>query len=141
MIHHRDTKTRSRSFVSSGLCGLIFLSLTGCQQIGEKLSVRPRALRDVPAARLAFRLEPDVGESVLPATLVNEVQDEPLEAVKNDFDSRRKEEALLRTVASPDGQRALALYDPGGLPADEFKLDLYAADGRFLRNLLPEDLS
>src|SRR5207248_11052402 len=66
---------------------------------------------------------------------------ETLARVKQDFETRRKDEALLRTVQSPDGQRALALYDPGGLPADEFKLDLYAADGSFLRNLLPENLS
>jgi hypothetical protein len=114
---------------------------TGCRQIGEKLSVRPRALRDVPAARLAFRLEPDVNESILPASLTSEAPEETLAPVKQDFDTRRKDEALLRTVASPDGQRALALYDPGGLPADEFKLDLYNASGSFLRNLLPENLS
>jgi WD40-like Beta Propeller Repeat len=119
----------------------LLLGLIGCQQIGTKLNVQPRALRDVPAARLAFRLEPDVSENVLPLTLTNETPDEPLAPVKQDFETRRKDEALLRTVQSPDGQRALALYDPGGLPSDEFKLDLYAADGRFLRNLLPENLS
>ncbi len=103
--------------------------------------MQPRALRDVPAARLAFRLEPDADESALPASVTTTAEDEPLAPVKQDFEARRKDEALLRTVASPDGQRALALYDPGGLPSDEFKLDLYAADGRFLRNLLPENLS
>ncbi|MFL6211122.1 MAG: TolB family protein [Pyrinomonadaceae bacterium] len=119
----------------------LLLSLGGCQQLNERLSVHPRALRDVPATRLAFRLEPDVAESTLPADVTSETPDEPLASVKQDFETRRKDEALLRTVASPDGQRALALYDPGGLPADEFKLDLYAADGSFLRNLLPENLS
>ena len=131
IIHHS-------AFIIS-LC--LLLSLQGCRQIGSKLNVQPRALRDVPAARLAFRLEPDVGENVLPPSLLSPTPDEPLAPVKQDFDTRRKDEALLRTVASPDGQRALALYDPGGLPSDEFKIDLYAADGRFLRNLLPENLS
>jgi Tol biopolymer transport system component len=121
------------------LLGLI--SLSGCQQLNERLSVHPRALRDLPATRLAFRLEPDVDANTLPADVTNETPDESLAPVKQDFETRRKDEALLRTVASPDGQRALALYDPGGLPADEFKLDLYAADGSFLRNLLPANLS
>jgi len=136
---HRPSSIVHR--LSSIICLCLLLSLSGCQQIGSTLSVRPRALRDVPAARLAFRLEPDVSEEVLPPTLVSGAPDEPLAPIKQDFDTRRKDEALLRTVPSPDGQRALALYDPGGLPSDEFKIDLYAADGRFLRNLLPENLS
>ncbi|HYX40188.1 MAG TPA: hypothetical protein VE821_00755, partial [Pyrinomonadaceae bacterium] len=131
IIHHS-------SFIISFV---LLLGLNGCQQLGNKLSVQPRALRDVPAARLAFRLEPDVSENVLPPSLTSDAPDEPLAPVRQDFETRRKDEALLRTVPSPDGQRALALYDPGGLPADEFKIDLYAADGRFLRNLLPENLS
>ena len=136
MINHKDTKTRRLSFVSLCLCGYLLLGVGGCQQLGERLSVRPRALRDVPAVRLAFRLEPDVE-----AAATADAPEETLAPVKQDFETRRKDEALLRTVQSPDGQRALALYDPGGLPSDEFKLDLYAADGRFLRNMLPENLS
>ncbi len=132
--------SRVRAWLALALCVSV-LSVAGCRQISERLSVHPRALRDVPAARLAFRLEPDADEAVLPPTVTSAVPDEPLAPVKQDFETRRKEEALLRTVASPDGQRALALYDPGGLPSDEFKLDLYAADGRFLRNLMPENLS
>ncbi|HEY0084251.1 MAG TPA: hypothetical protein VGB61_15835, partial [Pyrinomonadaceae bacterium] len=37
----------------------VVLGTGGCRSVGEKLgisAVRPRALRDVPAARLAFRL-------------------------------------------------------------------------------------
>ncbi|HEX8069239.1 MAG TPA: hypothetical protein VF546_04755 [Pyrinomonadaceae bacterium] len=146
----RALPTRARRIVVSGgrawLAAALCLSLlagASCRQISRRLNVNvsPRALRDVPAARLAFRLEPDISETVLPTSLTELAPDEPLAPVKQDFETRRKDEALLRTVASPDGQRALALYDPGGLPADEFKLDLYSADGRFLRNLLPEGLS
>ncbi|MGH9944335.1 MAG: hypothetical protein ACRD9R_18470, partial [Pyrinomonadaceae bacterium] len=103
--------------------------------------VTPRALRDVPAARLSYRLEPDVSPDVLPESIRNEAVREPLASVKADFENRRKEEALVATVVSPDGQRALALYDPGDISEDEFKLDLYSADGRFLRNVLPANLS
>ncbi len=139
-VASRARVSRVRAWLAFALC-VSLLNLAGCKQLRERLSVQPRALRDVPAARLAFRLEPDADESALPATVTTEATDEPLAPVKQDFETRRKDEALLRTVASPDGQRALALYDPGGLPTDEFKLDLYAADGRFLRNLLPENLS
>jgi len=125
-------------------CLLLFaLCLTGCRQISEGLgvSVRPRALRDVPAARLAFRLEPDLSPEALPANLKDEATDESLPAIKADFESRRAEQALLGTVLSPDGQRALALYDPGNISEDEFRIDLYSSDGRFLRNILPLNLS
>jgi WD40-like Beta Propeller Repeat len=126
----------------AALC-LCVLAAAGCKEIAQQLSVAPRELRDVPAARLAFRLEPDIPEGVLPAPFRDDAADEPLAPIKTHFETSRKDEALLRTVTSPDGQRALALYAPNDpvFPADEFRVDLYSADGRFLRNVLPEDLS
>lgn len=120
--------------------------LAGCRQVGEKMgvvSVRPRELRDVPSARLAFRLEPDVSPDVLPESVKNEGPEEPLASVRTHFETQRKDEALLRTVTSPDGQRALALYAPNdpAFPSDEFLIDLYNAQGAFLRNVLPQGLS
>jgi WD40-like Beta Propeller Repeat len=118
--------------------------LAGCRRVSESLGVRvaPRELRDVPAARLAFRLEPDRTEQV-PDSIKNETQDVPMASVRAQFESSRKDEALLRTVASPDGQRVLALYAPNDptFPQDEFKIDLYNSAGVFLRNVLPQDLS
>lgn len=122
-------------------CLAVAIAAAGCRQIGDTLSVRPRALRDVPAHRLAFRLEPDVPDDVLPAGLREDAPEEPLATIRTAFETQRKDEALLRTVAAPDGLRALALYDPGGSPqTDEFRLDLYGADGTFVRNVLPADL-
>lgn len=119
--------------------------LAGCERIGDKLrvSVRPRALHDVPAARLAYRLEADVDTNVLPESVKNEGAEEPVAAVRTQFETNRKEEALLRTVTSPDGLRVLALYVPNdpAFPADEFLVDLYGADGLFVRNVLPAGLS
>ena len=127
--------------IAAALC-LASLS-AGCKQITEKFSVQPRALRDVQAARLAFRIEPDVPEAALPAGLLDEKAEEPLASVKTHFETSRKDEALLRTVVSPDGQRVLALYVPSDptFPEDEFLIDLYGADGMFVRNVLPADLS
>jgi hypothetical protein len=100
--------------------------------------VRPLVLRDVPAQRLAYKLEPDIG---IPNELQTADSNGNLEAIQNDFNTRRPDDALLRTVASPDGQRALALYGNDNEPSSAFRIDLYAADGRFLRNLIPPNLS
>ncbi len=137
----RGASRRLVLVIAAALC-LVSLA-TGCKQITEKFSVQPRALRDVQAARLAFRVEPDVPEEALPAGLLDEKAEEPVAAVKAHFETSRKDEALLRTVVSPDGQRVLALYVPSDptFPEDEFLIDLYAADGMFIRNVLPAELS
>ncbi|HEY1404446.1 MAG TPA: hypothetical protein VGB05_09990, partial [Pyrinomonadaceae bacterium] len=102
-------KSRAGAVVVCALFALMF-GAGGCRQVGEKLgisAVRPRALRDVPAARLAFRLETDISEDVLPENLKTDAPEELLATVKTQFETSRKDEALLRTVVSPDGQRAL----------------------------------
>jgi len=110
----------------------------GCRTIIERQDVRPRVLRDVPAQRLAYRFEADSGA---PAEVQNSEPNEKLASIVTDFDTRRPDDALLRTVVSPDGQRALALYNTEAEPRQAFRIDVYAADGKFLRNLTPPDLS
>jgi hypothetical protein len=111
----------------------------GCRSQSESQQMRPRQLRDVPAKRLAFTFAADVDA---PAN-ANVEEPKPIAAIQQDFDVRRKDEALvlLRTVPSPDGQRALALYSTQDEPSTTFHLDLYASDGRFLRNLSPPELA
>jgi hypothetical protein len=142
----RESRRARLSLVVALVVACAAAPLAGCRQVGEKMgvvSVRPRELRDVPSARLAFRLEPDVSPDVLPQSVKDEGVEEPLAAVRAHFESERKDEALLRTVTSPDGQRALALYAPNdpAFPSDEFLIDLYNAQGAFLRNVLPQGLS
>ena len=117
---------------------LCLLAAAGCQKIMDRQDVRPLVLRDVPAQRLAFRFEPDIG---LPTEVKLDESDDKLATIQTDFSTRRPDDALLRTVVSPDGQRALALYGTESEPSPNFRLDLYATDGRFLRNLTPPDLS
>lgn len=112
--------------------------MAGCQSITDRQDVRPLVLRDVPAQRLAYRFEADTG---IPAEILAEDSSEKLAAVQTEFTTRRPDDALLRTVASPDGQRALALYGTEDQPSPAFRIDLYAADGKFLRNLTPPALS
>jgi hypothetical protein len=138
-------RRRARRVAACALACAFVLSVGGCRQVGEKLGVsvpRPRELRDVPAARLAFRLETDFSEDLLPENLKQDAPEELLPTVKTHFETSRTNEALLRTVVSPNGQRVLALYDAGGGTPSEntFRIDLYGADGMFVRNILPQNL-
>jgi WD40-like Beta Propeller Repeat len=124
---------------------LIALAGAGCRTItGDRQSVRPRSLRDVPAQRLAYRFMPDTAAppSALKAA---DSSTERLATVQADFETNRKDDALLRTVVSPDAQperqRVLALYATGEEQEGLFRIDMYTADGKFLRNLLPQGLS
>ena len=110
--------------------------MIGCRSVIDRQDVRPRVLRDVPARNLAFRLAPDVSP---PSTEIDEP--DKFAAVANDFAAKRKDEALLRTVASPDGRRVLALYGAADEPSSTFRIDLYGNDGQFLRNMIPPDLA
>ncbi|MCA1619952.1 MAG: hypothetical protein LC795_11690 [Acidobacteria bacterium] len=115
---------------------------TGCRKVRETagLSVTPRSLRDVPAERLAFRFETDAPEESLPEPLRRDEPEELWGAVKSAFEAQRPDEALIRTVVDPRGQRVLALYGTGATDRD-FRLDLYSSDGLFIRNILPADLT
>ncbi len=120
---------------------LLLCFLADCRDSStEDRSVRPRSLRDVPAQRLAYRFEADTAQPPIATNAGDDVNGK-LDSIQKDFDSRRKDDALLRTVLSPDKQRALALYATGQDEPGEFRIDMYAADGNFLRNLTPPELS
>jgi hypothetical protein len=97
----------------------------------------PATMREVPAAKLAFKFQPDTNP---PANALPPENPNPLPAVQSDFTVRRNEQLLARTVPSPDGQRALAVYATAEELNDEYRLDMYAADGKFLRNVTPPAL-
>ena len=117
---------------------LTLVVTAGCKSVIEREDVRPRVLRDVPARNLAYRLSPDVA---LPSSLnPDDVADKDVN-VANAFAAKRENDALLRTIASPDGKRVLALYGTESEPSPAFRIDLYNSDGEFLRNLIPPDIS
>jgi hypothetical protein len=109
-----------------------------CTAITQRRDVRPLVLRDVPAQNLSYRFEPDVAR---PPELKADDADDKIEAIQVDFNTRRQNDALLRSVRSPDGQRALVLYGAADEPSQEFHIDLYSSDGKFLRNVTPPDLA
>jgi hypothetical protein len=130
---------RSSRKVTVFLIPLLLIAVaSSCTSVMQTRDVRPLVLRDVPAQRLAYRFQPDVN---LPQEIKTEDADDKIEAIQLDFNTRRQDDALLRTVRSPDGQRALVLYGTAGAPSQEFHLDIYSADGKFLRNVTPPDLA
>jgi len=126
------------STTSSALTIILTLFFaTACKSVVEHQDVRPKVLRDVPARNLAYRLSPDV-------TAPQTDTDDPLEKfgpVATDFSTKRKDEALLRTIVSPDKRRVLALYATADETSSTFRIDLYNSDGQFLRNLIPPDIA
>jgi len=127
--------TGTISSIITVLITLFFVS--GCKSVIERQDVRPKVLRDVPARNLAYRLAPDVTP---PSSSLDDTVDKH-GAVANDFSTKRKDDALVRTVASPDGRRVLALYGTADEPGSTFRIDLYNSEGQFLRNLIPPDIS
>lgn len=117
---------------------LTLVFTAGCKSVIERQDVRPRVLRDVPARNLAYRLTPDVA---LPASLNPDELPARDVNVANAFAAKRENDALLRTIASPDGKRVLALYGTETEPSPAFRIDLYNSGGEFLRNLIPPDIS
>jgi hypothetical protein len=117
-----------------------FLMTLGCQKsIFESPSVAPVSMRDVPALRLNFRYEADVPAP--PESAKNTQAEERNAAVQADFDQKRPQELLDKTIASPDRQRFVAVYHrPTDMPS-EFRLDMYTADGKFLRKITPDSMA
>lgn len=129
----------SRLSIALFLLGLLLLfCATACRNNGDSQSVRPRQLRDVPARRLAFTFQADIQP---PANLVVDEVKAIIPSIQQDFDQRHPDYALLRTVVSPDKQRALALYNTTNEPSQTFRIDLYSADGIFLRDVTPPELA
>ena len=124
------------SHIFTILVTLIFAA--GCKSVITRQDVRPRVLRDVPSQNLAYRLTPDT--TAPPVDDLGESLDK-LQAVANEFSTNRKDDALLETIASPDGRRVLAVYATADEPGSSFRIDLYNSEGQFLRNLIPPDIS
>lgn len=98
------------------------------------------SMSDTPSVRLNFRYEADV-----PAPAADPSKDTAEErnaAVQNDFDTNRaQDEVLDRTITSPDKKHVVAVYHRSGDTLDEFRLDMYSADGKPLRKLTSDTMA
>ena len=96
-------------------------------------------MRDVPALRLNFRYEADVPAP--PESAKNAPTEERSAAVQTDYDQNRGQELLDKTILSPDKQKVVAVYHRAGDVQAEFRLDMYTADGVFLRKITPDTMA
>ena len=128
--------TKSTKYFAVAILLTLFFSVA-CKTVIDRQNVTPRVLRDVPARNLAYRLAADVTP---PSSEIDDTLDK-FAPVADHFSTNRKDEALVRTVVSPDGRRVLALYGTADEPGSTFRIDLYNSDGQFLHNLIPPDLA
>ena len=119
---------------------LSLLTFSGCQRnvFQSPTNNAPTALRDVPALRLNFRFETDVPAPTVASPVQNEERNV---AVQADFDNNRTQEVLDKTLTSPDKQRVLAVYHKNQDSQGDFRLDIYAPDGKLLRRVTPEGMA
>lgn len=122
------------------LFGLLIFAFSACRnQVNQPSGVAPSSLRDVPALRLNFRYEADV-----PAPdLTNEASqiEERNGLVQADFDQNRPQEILDMTVTSPDKQRVLAVFHNVTDVQNEYRLEMYSADGKSLKIITHEGMA
>jgi hypothetical protein len=131
------SRKKTSSFLFTILSIIAFA--VGCKSVVDQQDVRPRILRDVPAQNLAYRLSPDVTP---PSHSQGDDTVDKFPAVQKDFNTpNRQNDALIRTVVSPDGRRVLALYGTADDPSSSFRIDLYSSEGQFIRNVIPPAIS
>jgi Tol biopolymer transport system component len=105
----------------------------------QPTTVAPASLRDVPALRLNFRFESDVPAPDQAGQIVQ--TEERNEFVQADFDQNRPQEILDMTATSPDKQRVLAIYHSVEDRQQEFRLEMYGADGKSLKLITHEGMA
>jgi hypothetical protein len=102
--------------------------------------VIPIALKDVAADQLSYRYEGDVPPPTAdqrPALS----RFERSESVQLDFDTNRPTEILERTIASPGGERVLAVFRKGDDLSSDFRLDMYTKEGNLIRKITHREMA
>lgn len=126
-----------RRFIKFSVILAAVLAAVACKPSASQPLV-PRDMKDVPANRLNYKLEADLAE---PPPSAPSAADERNAAVQNDFQTRRPTEAVERTVVSPDKRHILVAYRASADTPDEFRLDLYDGEGKFIRTVSPATLA
>jgi hypothetical protein len=115
-------------------------SFVACEKnVFQSPTVTPTSLKDVSALRLNFRFESDVPmpTSIVPPQNI-ELKNDTIQA---DFEQNRSPESLEKTLPSPDKNRFLAVYrKPEDVP-NQYRLDMYSADGKLVKRITPNGLA
>ncbi|MGH9946757.1 MAG: hypothetical protein ACRD6X_06135 [Pyrinomonadaceae bacterium] len=118
---------------------VVVIAFAGCQKPNNvDSSGPPTSLAEVPAVRLNYRYEADVPPPTEPAKAPD---DERNAAISADFDQRRQDEILDRTLVSPDAKRIVAVYRRQTDLTSEFRLDMYSAEGNLLRKMTADQMA
>lgn len=129
--------------MSKNLTLILALTLAFASACGKKQqqpeTVTPVSLKDVPSLRLNYRYEADVPSPNGDMAAAKAEERNP--AVLSDFDTNRVGETLVATVTSPKKDRVLAVYQRPGDLASAYRLDMYAGDGKMIRQVTPETMS
>ena len=113
----------------------------GCSSTGSGPSNKSEtSIAQVPAVRLNYKYEPDVPA---PSAEMNKAPSEERNAaIQADFDSTRPpEEYIDRTISSPDNKKVLVVYRRATDALDEYRLDMYAPDGKLIKKLTSDAMA
>ena len=119
---------------------ICLLSFSACEKnVFQSPTVTPTSLKDVSALRLNFRFEADVPQPTIVAPPQNiELKNDAIQA---DFDTNRSPETLEKTLPSPDKNRFLAVYRKPEDVQNQYRLDMYSADGKLIKKITPNGLA
>jgi Tol biopolymer transport system component len=115
-------------------------SFSACEKnVFQSPTVTPTSFKDVSALRLNFRFEADVPQPTIVAPPQNiELKNDAIQA---DFDQNRSPETLEKTLPSPDKNRFLAVYRKPEDAQNQYRLDMYSADGKLIKKITPNGLA
>ncbi len=132
-MNRKSYELKRRIFAAQFLLIAGLTTAFGCQRGVQTTTVTlPQTLREIPSLRLNFRFETDVPAPTINEPLQSEERNVP---VQNDFDQKRAQDVLDKTLTSPDKLRVLAIYHRAGDAPSEFRLDMYAPEGNLLRKI------
>ena len=123
------------------LLATLVLGAVGCNKspLAEP-EIIPIALRDVQADRLSYKYEADVTAPSIDQFSAGSKY-ERSEAIQSDFDENRPLEILDRTIASPSGDRVLAVFRKGDDVISDYRLDMYTKNGKLLRKITHAEMA
>ena len=127
------------SLLAGLLLAVLLASACGGNAGNANVAAAVGNLHDTPAVRLNFRYEGDVPAPTLDASKSSD--QERNAAIQNDFDTNRPQELLDRTLTSPDSKHVAAVYHRVTDMQAEFRIDMYAPDGKLIKKVTSESMA